>query len=1243
MSPADARHPVTVVGLISAVTGCGRTGAITNLAWILAGAGKRVLVVDWGTERPAVHDYLRPFLVAEPSIEELPGYEPDLFPGRDPESGPIVLRHYAVPAGIHSVHVLCDPAGAGLQPPAGPRVAKWKQRLHELRYDFVLIDGPTDTSPDGLARVAALCDVVLVFFLARRAAVEEAAGVARAVAEADVAGPRVIPVTTQFDDQNDRRTARSRDMIREIFADVHPAVRPLPVEVPYHPYDEYDEALAVLVDEPGRRGTLLAAYELLTAAITGGEVDALTPSPKATRDRYRHRLGLPAPETAWRIAVAYAVPDRPWADWVRQRLERAGATVLMVSPEQDWPAGATVPSLVVISSPHLSGSPAVAQIARVTEGHGQDGPVDVIGVRVPSADERTPAGGADPSVWITVGNRPELEVGGELLARFGLFDEPGEQGRATIRFPGDAESPALHNLPPRSETFTGRDTELEQLRDLLTGHRPVERCAFAGPSGVGKSEIIREYAHRFGFHYDLVWWIPAHDPIAAQASLLRLADAKLTTETGDAVGAVLAAISAGEWYERSLLVYDNVNDFDQLAELNLLPAPGAVDVLATTRGTAPGWHLFETGAFTQRDSGALLRSRVTGLTVADAERVGAALGRLPLAVGLAASWLDNTVAEFRAAGESTQQAAEHATGDLVARLDQSDVDDRVAGMLDIVRTSLERTPRGRLAMRVAQMCAFLSTEGVALRLLRSEALLTQLRALAGADADELRLDTGELDQVLWTGTRYGLFEVTWGDSAAVLMHRALGRALRAGEHVARTQSAVLAGLAAYAPSEVTEWSAGTRAKFAELQRHIFISGALHADDAAVRRWLVNHLRFLYRTGDGVVWRYALDVAVRTAERWRAAVGADDELLLRMLGQIANLYRALGDFGQASQLDESVLDTQRRVLGNRHRQTLISTRARAADLRSVGHYEEAYAEDHEAREGLRETLGDDHEHTRMAAHNLAISAHLTGDTRTALAIQRDHHARQARLLGRQHPNTWTSAASVGVYLRELGHYRAAADMLAEALHVIGQVHRNPRHPDVLWIEWQLAIARRRQFSLLWARESNTKTVKMYRELYGRNHPNTRACHLSLAADYHAYGDDETAIAIAGECLTGYEHDVPEHPVTAVCRMNLALYLRGGGRWAEARHHGESAVDALTDLLGETHPWALNATNNYATTLVGLGELEAAVRLATQSDVLCRDVLGSDHPYSVISGRNLDHMLERPGDGSWDELDIDVLPI
>src|SRR5215210_6432716 len=36
---------------------------LANVAWILASAGKRVLVIDWDLEAPGLHRYFRPFLI----------------------------------------------------------------------------------------------------------------------------------------------------------------------------------------------------------------------------------------------------------------------------------------------------------------------------------------------------------------------------------------------------------------------------------------------------------------------------------------------------------------------------------------------------------------------------------------------------------------------------------------------------------------------------------------------------------------------------------------------------------------------------------------------------------------------------------------------------------------------------------------------------------------------------------------------------------------------------------------------------------------------------------------------------------------------------------------------------------------------------------------------------------------------------------------------------------------------------
>src|SRR5260370_30105164 len=37
--------------------------AVANLAWVLASAGQKVLLIDWDLEAPGLHRYLRPFLL----------------------------------------------------------------------------------------------------------------------------------------------------------------------------------------------------------------------------------------------------------------------------------------------------------------------------------------------------------------------------------------------------------------------------------------------------------------------------------------------------------------------------------------------------------------------------------------------------------------------------------------------------------------------------------------------------------------------------------------------------------------------------------------------------------------------------------------------------------------------------------------------------------------------------------------------------------------------------------------------------------------------------------------------------------------------------------------------------------------------------------------------------------------------------------------------------------------------------
>lgn len=1228
-------NPVTVAGLISTSTGLGRTAAVTNLAWILASAGEKVLVIDWAGEAP---DYLAPFHIDTLPGTDLLGYRDGLLPGHKA----VELRQYAIPIGERRVHWLGVPGGRFTPPTEGDVVAWWKG-LHELRYDYVLIDWPTDTSPDPLA---GLCDVVAVLFGPSKSAVDDAARIAREVATSTMPYTPVVPVAARFDDRDENRAQRGRELISAAFAatDLHHGA----VEIPYVDEADVEEALAVLVDEPG--GTVLAAYERLAAAVTGGRIDALVSPSPAARHRFRHRLGLPVPDQVWRIAVVYSVPNRPWADWARQRLVRAGARVTMVPPRAAWPDGETVAGLVVISSPELPESEAVAQIARII-GAASPEQVDVIGIRVPDgAQPRAQSSEPTGRVVIDVGSRSEAEVGGELVTYFGLFDR---EAREPIRHPGDPHAVRLSNLLPRNESFVGREAELELLRDRMSGARGSGRWVLAGPPGSGTSQLAREYAHRFGYDYDLIWWLSARRSINVRAGLVRLAQAQPQPDTGASVLATLAALTRGTWYPRALLIYDGYEPGGSVA--SLLPAGSeSVDVLITASDAAEltGTETVHIGPFAPGESDSLLCRQVSGLQSADGERIADAVARLPLALGLAAGWLRVTADALRAKGATQLRAAELAAGSFLERFAAIDPDSpALARTLGVVVASLAETTHGRLAVCLAQLCAYLSPDGVGIDLLRSRAVHDQLRELTGADADSLLLDNEELDEVLWTATSYGLFEVNWGSQAWVILHPALQEVLRSappwpGLGPVRRDHA-LRMLAEYAPGETDSSSPDAMARFDELQRHMFASGALESTDDAVRRWGVNHARHLFLHGDGEAWRYAVEIAEEVSARWLAEFGEQDVLRLRLNNQIANLHRALGHSERSGQVDEETQGTLRGTLGLRHRQTLISTRGRAADLRNLGSYLQAYNEDTEAWNGFREILGEDHRHTRMAAYNLATSAYLVGDVNRALQLQQDDYDRLVRLLGPANLEAWTSAARVGLWLRELGDYRAANDLLTTVAREIRREHE-PGHPDVLWINWQLAVVQRRLGKAYKTVRDNEATATRYREAYGEDHPNTRGCTLSLAADHHALGHAVRAVELATQCLAGYHRDGPDHPFTALCRLNLAIYLRGNGLLDEAGRQAEAAYRMLADRLGPVHPWALNATVVRASLLAGRGELAAAIELAEPADATCRDLLGTRHPYTRASGENLATMRELaaskadPTGQHWAEMDIDVIP-
>jgi hypothetical protein len=414
--------------------------------------------------------------------------------------------------------------------------------------------------------------------------------------------------------------------------------------------------------------------------------------------------------------ISYAGRDRLWAEWVGSRLKKADYTVEL--DVWDWLPGDNIilareaaleradRVLALCSAAYFGGGFTEQDWTAVIAGrHGKSGRLvplwieDLEGKQLP-----TLLRAVQPVKLFGV---PEAEASRRLLSSLAgelgpngtppfpgrdVAGEPERDGSAGPRLP-TPHRPATWHVPPRNPDFTGRDSLLVRVREMLLRAFPG-MAVLQGPGGVGKTQLSIEYAHRFASDYDTVWVIDSEQPELITSQLAELAVALgAATPVADAKTAATAAITALRGGKRWLLVFDNVEAPDHLT--GLLP-DGHGHILATTR--AGMWQeigsLVAIEEFSRTESTALLTTRVAALPMADANQVAAALGDLPLALAQAAGVLQEGLpaSEFQrmlngqatrvlSLGQPRSYPATLAAATLIALDKLADADPKAANLL----------------------------------------------------------------------------------------------------------------------------------------------------------------------------------------------------------------------------------------------------------------------------------------------------------------------------------------------------------------------------------------------------------------------------------------------------------------------------------------------------------------------------------------------------------------------------------
>jgi MinD-like ATPase involved in chromosome partitioning or flagellar assembly len=1269
-SESDQPHEGQVITFYSFKGGTGRTMALANVAWILAANGKRVLMADWDLESPGLHRFFQPFMDEEASgkagiVDLVRRYEwaainadidPQALLSGSSESrkaaqdavNKLVCEHidlvddHAAPLiwqfpGKGGLHLLSP--GKQKDPDyqvtlAGLDWDNFYDNLHggqyfdALRahmkhsYDYVLIDSRT-----GLSDVANICtvhlpDMVVDCFTLSTQGIEGAAMIAGMIRGHNERQITILPVPMRVD-----RTQRGK--AEEGIAFAVKQFNGLPtgmndeqrshywaeVEVPYRSSYAYEEILAAFGDPPGSPSSLLSSYERIAAQITEGAVSMLPPREEWLRLRTRLRFYRSQAPSPPRVVLDFSPQDQLWAEWATAVLASANIEVSWVGEATSRPedSGLETQTAAIVSEAYVSGMRDSAPAPR------PDLLISVSETRLPPDLAEVPV--------IFLGGVSETEAVDRLIDRLGgQRPADSEPGIAALRYPG-GDGPQVTNIPARNVNFTGRDEDLHKLHEDLRTHGTagLHPLNIRGLSGVGKTQVALEYAHRFKADYDIIWWMNCGQSQYVDASLADLGqrmrtafDANLPEEGGVAeiVQQVLELLGEGRPDQHWLLIYDNAEEINQ--DLKKLLPSGGGHVLITSR---EGWKelgsSIELGVFKRKESIGHLRQRKSGITDAEADQLAKVLGDMPLAVAAAGALMADMNMSVPEYLQQLDQQREIALPEGHLLRDYS-VAVAKAWNLSVDHLQMKTAP----AARLLEICSVMASD-ISLDLITSQAMADTLKA-----SDPTISERAIIDMLVRQVDRLALIKVD--TNAHQIQVHSVVRAVvneRMTEEERETARRAVHRLVAAARPDGDVDDPRTWPRYRLIWPHLTPSGAVWSTETAVRQLLIERVRYLRQRDD-------LERARRRAEEiqriWQTLLGRKLESdlaeslqrqLFRLQFNLANILRDLARFQESRAVDEAVLAGQEKHLGKEHPHTLQTRGSLGGDLRALGDYQAALKSDIDTYDSWNAGLGEEHRGTLAGAHNLALSYLLNGDFQRALTLDRSTLARRMAVLEPDHPRTFDSRTAVVRDLLEAGRYDEAVTRATatweQSRDALGRDDRITLNARLL-----LGVAQRCAGHHDEAAPHIDAARAGLTRGFGSDSSNALAARLSQALNLMAMGDVAKAKQEAEDVLAVYEQRLGrDHPHSLICRLNVATALCLERDYEAAVTEARLAAAGLEKQLGGKHPYSLAAKMVLASALAGRGDLTAAGELDDTVTAQRDEVLGPRHPDALRSRVNL----------------------
>ncbi|MEV8442469.1 FxSxx-COOH system tetratricopeptide repeat protein [Actinosynnema sp. NPDC051121] len=939
----------------------------------------------------------------------------------------------------------------------------------------------------------------------------------------------------------------------------------------------------------------------------------------------------------WDFFVSYTAADRDWAEWVAWQLEEAHHKVLVqawdIVPGDNWVARMqdgvqrAERTIAILSTAYTTSVYGTAEWLAAWRADPLGAERRLLVLRV-EACERPGLLAAVGSVDLFGVPEPQARdlldraVRGAVEGRLKPDTAPSFPGARAVasqpRFPGTL--PPVWNVPTRNPNFTGRLESLARLRRAVRSSGTVAVHSLRGLGGVGKSQLVIEYAHRHADDFDLAWWIPA-EQVALVPDHLAALGAELGVELGgdhhgDPEATTAAVLADLRRRQRWLVVFDNAED--PVALRPYLPSGGG-QVLVTTRrgGFGALGEVLDVDVLDRAESVELLKRRVPAITDESADTLADWFGDLPLAIEQASAYLEATGLPVPAYLDLLRTR----TAEMIGRGRVADRSDTLATLWELSLTEL--AAKHPSAGQLLAVLAWLAPEPVPLDLFTAH--VDALPApLAEAAADPVAFaDT--------VGALVSRFLVRRDGDEITIAHRLLQRSLRVRASAAAERTALAETaqrlLRTDLPDEVRT-SAASWPRWRALLPHVL---GVHDDVAENPGAVTPHTIPLLENAAAYLQTHGRPAeALPLLESIVAVHEPDHPGLAGDLTALALALHELGRTDAAIPLLHRAIARDEARHGPDHPAIAIRLAALGLALRTLGRPHEARPH-HERALAIAETAyGRDHP---------AVADRLYGVGHTLLDLGLPDEARPLfeRALAIAETTHGPDDPAVAGRLQDLATVLEACDRHGEALLLrrralaIVEASRGPRHADLAPYLNSLGRALGGLGRSDDARVLHERALAICEEVYGPDHPVLVSALGGLALSLRGpdHSDEvrrlyERAVAI-DESAYG-----PGHPRIAAGLHGLALTLLQADDHLEALSLFERALSITETAYGPDHPQLITHLEGVGLALRMQDREDESVQVYERALAIATTLHGSDHPKVAELLDKLAEVRRAPGD-------------